>query len=293
MKLIIVGGVSGAGKSSALRTLADLGFYVVDNLPVPLLKEFIELAGATPKRYAKTALAPDIHDPAMLGQFLSLLQSIRALSTLRNQKPELLFLDADTPTILRRYSESRRPHPIFDQQKDKSLEDAVQRERSFLIAFKEIATRIIDTSQKTVHELRREVESFCTELLGEKRGFRVHVQSFGYKFGTPSDCDLIVDVRFLPNPHFQPELRPKCGLDVEVAQFVLEQPDTQVFLKQYGDLLGFLIPRYQHEGKAYLAIGVGCTGGRHRSVTLACAIAELLQKLGITVRLQHRDVERI
>lgn len=288
---IIISGVSGSGSSTALKAVADLGFYAIDNLPVALLKEFIELTSSDPKRYSKTVILPELKSPTSVGQFLSLREQIGV------KRFQFIFLDASTECLIKRYSESRRPHPIFNSSKDRSLTDAIQRERNFLIACKEIADFCLDTTTMTVHDLRRKITDFVGQSHDNDCQMRVNLVSFGFKYGIPLDCDLIVDVRFLPNPHFIPELRNKTGKDVEVSKFVLDNQVTNQFLDRYTDLLLFLLPKYLFEGKAYLNIGIGCTGGRHRSVTLAEELANrvLSQKdssLRAVISVDHRDITK-
>ncbi|MCL4132746.1 UNVERIFIED_CONTAM: hypothetical protein GTU68_034337 [Idotea baltica] len=208
-----------------------------------------------------------------------------------NHKTEVIFLDCETDIIIKRYSETRRPHPGFDAKRDKRLYDTVERERKRLAPIKELANMIIDTSELNAHELRRKVRTFTQGLPGsEKSSLRVNFTSFGFKYGLPKDCDLVVDVRFLKNPYFNSKLKHKTGLEKEVQDYVLEQKEAKEFLIKYLDLLNFLLPKYIAEGKAYLNIGIGCTGGKHRSVTLASELAASICIKTCEVSINNRDV---
>jgi len=267
--------------------LSDSGYYVVDNLPVPLLQNFLAFSRHSGARFKYTALLLDIDSQESRGQLLPLLKGEG--TSYPNLK--VVFLDADTPAIVRRYSETRRPHPGFDPSKDKTLEDTIQRERLRLQPIKEIADFVIDTSAFNVHSLKRELRGFLSSLDAQGgRSMRVNFLSFGFKKGAPIDCDLIVDVRFLRNPHFIESLRDKDGRDPEVRQYVFESSDATEFVTRYADLLRFLLPRYQFEGKAYINVGVGCTGGKHRSVAIAEALSQTVDTSEFLVSVKHRDI---
>jgi UPF0042 nucleotide-binding protein len=282
--LIIVTGMSGAGKSTAMDLLSDSGYYVVDNLPVPLLESFLTFSVQSGERFKHTALLLDVDSRESRVQLLPLLKD-------SPENLKVVFLDADTPAIVRRYSETRRPHPGFDPAKDRTLEDTIQRERLRLQPIKEIADLVLDTSTFNVHALKRELRGFLSTL-GTQGGrtMRVNFLSFGFKRGIPLDCDLIVDVRFLRNPHFIEELREKDGRDPPVKDYVFQSPEAQEFVERYADLLRFLLPKYQFEGKAYLNIGIGCTGGKHRSVAIAEALSGTIDPSGYLVSVKHRDL---
>ncbi len=285
--LIIVTGISGAGKSTAMDLLSDSGYYVVDNLPVPLLESFLAFSKLSGERFKQTALLLDIDSQESRAQLLPLLKE--GSETPSNLK--VVFLDADTPAIVRRYSETRRPHPGFDPSKDKTLEDTIQRERARLQPIKEIADLVLDTSAFNVHALKRELRAFLSTLLSQGgRTMRVNFLSFGFKRGIPLDCDLIVDVRFLRNPHFVEELREKDGRESQVKEYVFQSPDAQEFVERYAELLRFLLPKYQFEGKAYLNVGIGCTGGKHRSVAIAESLSSAVDPLKYLVSVKHRDI---
>jgi UPF0042 nucleotide-binding protein len=285
--LILVAGISGAGKSTAMHLLSDCGYAVVDNLPVPLLRHFLDFSNTATVRYRKTALLIDVDSE----------DSQRALQAVlgeRSQRPsnvQLIFLDAETKAVVRRYSETRRPHPGFDPITDSSLEDAVQRERNRLQTIKETADFIVDTSSYNVHVLKRELRQFLLTLgTVSTQSMRVNFVSFGFKRGLPLDCDLVVDVRFLRNPHFVDALREHTGQEQAVKDYVFESQDAAEFVKRYTDLLAFLLPRYQFEGKAYVNIGIGCTGGKHRSVAIAEALCQAMDQDKYLLSIKHRDI---
>lgn len=289
--LILLTGTSGSGKTTAINFISDLGFYTLANLPVPLLPSFLEFSKNNPDRFSRTAILLDIDSSASLEQLLSFInandsESVRIIRC---------FLDSSPETIIKRYSETRRPHPGFDATRDKTLQDTIQREKSRFLPFKDSAHFILDTSELSVHGLKREIRAFIDTVsaLGKQK-VRVNFLSFGFKYGIPLDCDLLVDVRFLPNPHFVKGLREKTGKDAEVSDFVLKFEEAQKFIEKYGEMLRFLIPKYVAEGKAYLNIGVGCTGGQHRSVAIAeelhKSISDSTSDCFLSVR--HRDVER-
>lgn len=285
--LVVVTGLSGAGKSSAMDLLEDCGYFGVDNLPVPLLNSFLELSRSAPERYARTALLLDVDSQDSRAQLLPLIGTAGS----RPSNLRVIFLDADTRSIVRRYSETRRPHPGFDPAKDKSLEETIQRERARLQPIKEAADLVLDTSSMNIHALKRELRDFLQNLgTVSARSMLVNFLSFGFKRGTPIDCDLIVDVRFLKNPHFIEDLREQDGRDQPVRDYVFSSPDAAEFVKRYAELLSFLLPKYQFEGKAYLNIGVGCTGGKHRSVAIAEALSKTIDPSRYLVSVKHRDI---
>lgn len=287
--LVLVAGVSGAGKSTAMHLLSDTGYYVVDNLPVPLLASFLKFSEGAGPRFRKTALLIDI-DSAENQQLLMPLLNVRA-STAPNVR--LIFLDAETSVVVRRYSETRRPHPAFDPEQDESIQDAIFREREKLQLIKERADLVLDTSDCTVHELKRRLREFLRTLGAPMSncGLRVNFLSFGFKYGVPIDCDLVADVRFLTNPHFVESLRTLTGRDEAVREYVFRSTDAGEFVNRYRDLLGFLLPRYQLEGKAYVNIGIGCTGGQHRSVAIAEALYAAMTNEPYLVSVRHRDIK--
>jgi UPF0042 nucleotide-binding protein len=280
MRLVVVTGVSGAGKSTALRALEDLGFYAVDNLPLPLVPQLIDLLASRPD-IDRIALGID----ARSGNFLAGMQSIFADLRKRGLTVEVLFLEASDDILLRRFSETRRRHPLSDT----DIRAGITAERQTLTALRQAASAVVDTGTLNVHVLRGLIQ----ERYGSGEGeLAVTLLSFGFKHGIPSEADIVLDVRFLPNPFFIPELKPYPGTDPRVASFVLGQPDAKAFLDRLAELSAFLLPRYRAEGKSYLTIAIGCTGGKHRSVALAGALAERLSSGGQPVRLWHRDVDK-
>jgi UPF0042 nucleotide-binding protein len=267
--------------------LADSGYFVVDNLPVPLLTSFLDFSAKDEGRFANTGLLLDIDTQENRAHILSILGPTNA----RTANLKVIFLDADTRSIVRRYSETRRPHPGFNPTKDKSLEDAIQRERARLQPIKESADLVLDTSAFNVHALKRELREFLQSLGAvSARNMRVNFLSFGFKRGVPLDCDLVADVRFLRNPHFVEELRERDGREAPVRDYVFESPDASEFVRRYADLLNFLLPKYQFEGKAYVNIGIGCTGGKHRSVAIAEALSNSINRAEYLVSVKHRDI---
>lgn len=287
--LVLVAGLSGAGKSTAMHLFADSGYFVVDNLPVPLLPNFLTFTKTAPERYSRTALLLDVDSRDSRVAFMEWLHQ----QTPRPHNLKVVFLAAENRVILKRYSETRRPHPGFDATRDKTLEDTIQREQARLQPIKETADIVIDTTHFNVHTLKRELREFLVTLgISADKQMRINFLSFGFKYGSPIDCDLIVDVRFLKNPYFEETLRDLTGLDTPVQKYVLGIPETSEFLGKYTDLLSFLIPRYQFEGKAYLNVGVGCTGGKHRSVALAEELAKRFKGDRYLVSAKHRDIAR-
>jgi UPF0042 nucleotide-binding protein len=280
-QLVVVTGLSGAGRSTALRVLEDLGFYCVDNLPPRLAPALLDLLANGDER-VPVGLGIDVRSGVFLegaGQTLDEL-------TEKGTRPEVLFLDASDEAVVRRFSETRRPHRLAA---DGDLLQAIRAERERLSGLRRRATRIIDTTHLTVHDLRRQLVEVVS---GRPDGIRLvtRIVSFGFKYGLPQDADLVFDLRFLANPHFVPELRPKTGLDAAVAAYVFAAPEAQELLHDLEGLLGKLLPRYAAEGKAYLTIAVGCTGGRHRSVAMAEALQKKLSNGPVVV--VHRDVGR-
>jgi RNase adapter protein RapZ len=281
VQLVVVTGLSGAGRTTALRVLEDLGFYCVDNLPPRLAPGLLELLEGG-NEGVPVGLGIDVRSGAFLEGAETALSELEA----RGFPPEVLFLDASDEALVRRFSETRRPHRLASQG---DVLGAIRLEREWLASLRRRATRVIDTTHLNVHDLRRQLVELVS---GRPDGIRLvtRVVSFGFKYGLPQDADLVFDLRFLPNPHFVPELRPHSGLDAPVRDYVLAAPEAQELLSDLSALLGKLLPRYAAEGKSYLTIGIGCTGGRHRSVAMAEALA--LQLTHGTVAVFHRDVER-
>jgi len=283
-QVVILTGVSGSGKSTALRALEDAGFYCVDNLPILFLEKLLELSGHTAGEVSRIALVVDARELRFLSDAPQVIQEVRQKGT----DVQVLFLEASDDSLVRRYSETRRRHPLAGE--GGTVPDGIAAERRALAELKAIADEVVDTTTLNVHELKRLVTRRFA--VGEGARLGVTIVSFGFRFGIPTHADMVLDVRFLPNPFFIPELKPHPGTDARVAGFVLGQPDAKAFLERLTEMLGFLLPRYRAEGKSYLTVAIGCTGGKHRSVALAGALAERLEAGGQPVRLWHRDVEK-
>lgn len=285
MEFLIITGLSGAGKSRAADVLEDLDYYCVDNMPVALLPRFAEFCAATRGRYEKVALVTDVREKEGFGELLTTLENLRAGEiTCR-----ILYMDADVPTLIRRYKESRRPHPLAE--KGGSVEQAIRREMELLAPVREQADFVVNTSCLTLGQLQsRLFELLCGE--GEKRELDLTVLSFGYKHGLPAEADLVFDARFLPNPFYVDELREKSGLDLPVKEYVFSFQQTRTFMEQLETMLEFLIPLYIEEGKTSLTVAVGCTGGRHRSVAIAAALNDHFLARGMTSVNVNRDIDK-
>lgn len=283
MKLLILTGMSGAGKSTAFKMLEDLGYFCVDNLPIPLLKSMIDLTDQPSVKEQKVVVGIDIRS----GEQLSLLQEV--LTELRDdgKKYNILFLDAEDEVLIKRYKETRRNHPLSGMER---IQAGIVKEREAIAFLKKQADYIIDTSHLLTRELKEELQRIFVAEENFQSLF-VTVMSFGFKYGIPSDADLVFDVRFLPNPYYVTELRPKTGNDIEIQQFVMAHKEAHEFIDKLDDMIQFLIPNYIKEGKNQLVIAIGCTGGKHRSVTLA---NQLYQRLvgndTIGLKIEHRDI---
>jgi UPF0042 nucleotide-binding protein len=282
MRILIISGLSGSGKSTAVRVLEDEGFFCIDNLPVTLFPTFIELVEKSRERVRDVVLVMDIRELDALRGYENVLQEIREAG----HKVEIIFFDASDEVLIRRYSETRRRHPVLD---GGSLPDGIRYERSQLAGLKSLATLVIDTSELNVHQLKEIVISRIKGI-GEASGMMVHLQSFGYRYGIPLESDIVMDVRFLPNPYFVPDLRDYSGLDPMVREFVLEKKETQGFIKRFQNLMEFLLPNYSKEGKSYLTISIGCTGGKHRSVVMAAEMYNYFKDKQLNLKLTHRDI---
>ncbi len=284
-RLIIVTGVSGSGRASAMRVLEDLGFYCVDNLPVALAPSVAMLAAGRDPALQGVALGVDSRERLFFPQWPRVFTELDAAGI----HPEVIFLDASDDVLARRYSESRRPHPMAAS--GATVAESIRRERLALAEMRERANRVIDTTTLTVHELR---EVVTAAVLGAGAGSRMSVSivSFGYKHGLPVGMDVVLDVRFIPNPFFVPELRPLTGLDPRVREYVMAQPESQRFIDEIGRLFDFLIPLYQREGKSYLTVGLGCTGGRHRSPVLARELMKRIESAGFESSVRDNDIAR-
>lgn len=278
-ELVIITGMSGSGKASVLKAFEDLGYYCVDNLPVRLIPRFAELVGQSAE-IARTALVVDVREGKQLEELPAIVKSVRRLIATK-----MIFLEASDAVLLRRYSETRRPHPLGT---DAPVKSSLTAERRHLQHIRSMADLVIDTSKFNVHELRAHI----TELFQKRETARkilVSCLSFGFKQGVPEDADLVFDVRFLPNPHFVAEFRPLTGRHPKVAKYIRSFPQTTEFIQRISELLIYLLPHYIHEGKSYLTIAFGCTGGQHRSVMIAEDVAKRLKQAGYRVNVVHRD----
>lgn len=284
--IVIITGLSGSGMSSAMNAFQDLGYFCVDNLPITILPTFARLIEASQDKggISRAALVIDIREGGFLADFPKQLDALRA----EGLNVFVLFLEASDEALHQRFSETRRPHPAH---KSHRLTEAIRRERSAMKPVRKLADQIIDTSDHTVHTLRSEVvERFSPDRQGAP--MRVQVLSFGHKYGSPANLELLFDVRHLPNPHFVPELRRLSGHDRRVVGFLKSQPEVEETIERFNDLLDYLLPLYKREGKAYVTVGIGCTGGRHRSVMIANALARKLRRTGFDAQAVHRDVRK-
>ena len=285
MEFLIIPGLSGAGKSRAADVLEDLDYYCVDNMPVALMPRFAELCIATGGRYEKVALVTDVRERDGFGELLRTLDELKNI----NCSSRILYMDSDTRTLIRRYKESRRPHPLAAP--GMSIEDAIKHEKELLAPIRERADYIVDSSSLTLGKLQNRLyDIFASD--GKKRGIDVTVMSFGYKYGLPMSADIVLDARFLPNPYYVDELRPMCGLDRPVRDYVFACQQTRDFMEQLEKMIDFLLPLYVEEGKLALTIAIGCTGGQHRSVALAAALNEHLSAQGVNSVNVNRDVDK-
>lgn len=284
MRFVIVSGMSGAGKSTTLKMLEDAGYFCVDNLPIKLLKPYARMAFDGETDMDRTAVGMDIRS----GSELEYMEDIFKDFEKAGYAYELLYLDASDDVLVRRYKETRRRHPLA---RDARVETGIALEREKTAFLKKKATYIIDTSTMLTRELRTEIDKiFVSEQ--QYRNIYITVLSFGFKYGIPTDSDLVFDVRFLPNPYYVPELKYKTGNDKDVQDYVCSNGDADTFISKTTDLLDFLIPRYRSEGKYQLVISVGCTGGKHRSVTIANAIYNVLKEQNYSVKIEHRDITK-
>jgi RNase adapter protein RapZ len=284
LEVVIVSGVSGSGKSTAIRVFEDLGYYCIDNLPLVLLRRFLELCEQSRENISRVVLGVDVRERQIFRGDATVFDELRRAG----YHLEILFFDASDEILVRRFNETRRPHPLAG---DAGPAAGIAKEREQLAGLRARADRIIDTTGMTVHDLRASLWSVYREP-SEGDALAVTIMSFGYKFGVPTDADMILDARFLANPYFVERLRDRSGLDPDVAGFVLDRAETESFLQRVGDLLDFTLPLFRREGKSYLTVGIGCTGGRHRSVALAESLAHRLEGKCERVRVRHRDMER-
>jgi UPF0042 nucleotide-binding protein len=282
-KLLLLTGLSGSGKTHVLRALEDAGWFCVDNLPTALVPSFAELLRNSPQ-LRRSALVVDVRGHGFVESFPASYRALRHAGV----PVSLVFLEADEATLLRRFSETRRPHPLAGT---RPAIEGIRAEREALAAVRKMADVILDTSRFTVHQLRDYVRERY-DVRAEKRGMVVSVLSFGYKHGLPPEADLVFDLRFLPNPNFVARLRAMTGEDAPVVRYLRRQPETAAYMRRVLSLVRFVLPRHQREGRSYLTIAVGCTGGRHRSVMAANALGAEVERLGYPVRVHHRDIRQ-
>ncbi len=282
-ELVLITGMSGSGKASVLKAFEDLGYYAVANLPVELIPRFAELVRES-SEIDRTALVVDVREGVKLGKLPAMLRSVR-----RIMPTTVIFLEASDEVLLRRFSETRRPHPLGTSEPVKA---SLKSERSRLAPIRKLSDLVLDTSKFNVHELRAHINQRFEREAGTDKNILVSCVSFGYKQGVPDDADLVFDVRFLPNPHFVPEFRPYTGRHPRVAKYIRSFPQTQEFINRISELLIYLLPHYVKEGKSYLTIAFGCTGGQHRSVMIAEDVFKRLKKAGYRVKVVHRDSPR-
>ncbi len=282
IRLVVITGLSGSGKSTALKAFEDIGFFCIDNLPATLLPRFLELQDQISREVIKIALVMDLRGKDFLTKFPKIFQEIKRKGYLA----EVLFLEAAEEVLIRRFSQTRRHHPLGDH---RLLSSTIRLERKKMAPIKRLATFCLETSQLNIHQLREEILRLFSKVAQPVK-MTMNLVSFGYKYGLPQEADIVMDVRFLPNPFFVPELKEMDGNQKPVIDYIMKWKETKVFIKDFFALISFLIPQYQKEGKSHLTIAVGCTGGRHRSVTLINALAEFLKKQKLLINIRHRDI---
>lgn len=285
LHIMIISGLSGSGKSTAMRTLEDSGYYCIDNMPATLIPTFIELCQHSTRGVSKVAIVVDIRGKEFLEDFQKRIQDLRK----KGHDVKIIFLESANDILIRRYSETRRSHPV-EKEQGLPLPEAVKKERGEMAFLREIADEVIDTSDLTVHQLR---DSIMERLMpSPTKRMKATLLSFGYSYGLPAEADIVMDVRLLPNPFFVRELRALTGKDKEVKDYVLKQEETATFLQRFSEMIQYLIPLYEKEGKSYLTIAVGCTGGKHRSVVITEQLAAMMGQQGKEITVRHRDIER-
>lgn len=286
MEFVIISGMSGAGKSRAATFMEDMGYFCVDNLPVPLIPKFAELGMAGSEEYDRVVLVTDVRAGALFDGLFQALDELEAMKC----PYRILFMDASDDVIIKRYKETRRSHPLAEE--SGSLEDAIARERSMLLPLRQRADHVVDTSVMSTAKLKGELRRLFAHGSQREEPMQVNVTSFGFKHGLLREADLVFDVRFLPNPFYVAELRHRTGLDAEVRDHVFQGGQAEEFLKRLEHLLDYLLPRYVEEGKTALVVAVGCTGGHHRSVAIAHELAQFITRKGFAVTENHRDLGR-
>ena len=284
LSIVVVTGLSGSGKSVAIHALEDNGFFCIDNLPVLLIPKFIDLCQGAQEGIKRIALGIDLRGGQFLQSWPEVLAGIRAAG----HWVEVVFLDASDELLLRRFNETRRPHPLAP---DGTVQEGISRERSALEGMRALADRVVDTTHLNVHELKKVMELYYSQISSQRK-MALFLTSFGYKYGIPQDIDMILDVRFLPNPFFVSELRTKSGLEAEVQGFVQKREETTMFLDRLCPLLEFTLPQYEREGKSSLTLALGCTGGKHRSVALVEELKRRLDSGRFRIHVRHRDIDK-
>lgn len=282
IRLVVITGLSGSGKSTALKAFEDIGFFCIDNLPATLLPRFLELRDDISREVIKIALVMDLRGKDFLTIFPKIFQELKK----KGYVIEVLFLEAEEEVLIRRFSQTRRHHPLGDH---RTLSGTIRLERKKMAPIKRLATYCLETSQLNVHQLREEILRLFSKVAKPPK-MTVNLLSFGYKYGIPNEADIVMDVRFLPNPFFVSDLKELDGNQKVVIDYIMRWKETKAFLKHFQALIAFLIPQYQQEGKSQLTIAVGCTGGKHRSVTITNALTEFLKKQKLLINIRHRDI---
>jgi len=285
INFVIITGLSGAGKTKTVGVMEDLGYYCIDNIPPTLINDFIRIAQSTEGKINKICAVIDIRSKDFLQQFP---QIVKELKNREDINLKIIFLEASAETLVKRFSETRRKHP-FDESVSVTLEAKIKEEMNCLAPIKEMADIVIDTTHFKVQDLKKRIIDILT--LPEEKALHIMIITFGYKYGVPLQSDIVTDVRFIPNPYYEEELTNKSGLDKEIQDFVMSFPETREFVQKFMDFLLFLIPYYIREGKSYLTISLGCTGGHHRSVAIGEIIANMLKERGFVVAIEHRDLK--
>ena len=279
---MVITGLSGSGKSTALKAFEDIGFFCIDNLPSTLLPRFLELRDEISREVIKIALVMDLRGKDFLVKFPKVFQDLKK----KGYPIEVLYLESEEEALIRRFSQTRRQHPLGDR---RTLSGTIRLERKKMEPIKRLATYCLETSQLNVHQLREEILRLFSKI-AQPAKMTINLLSFGYKYGLPSEADIVMDVRFLPNPFFVSELKEMDGNQKPVVEFIMKRKETKLFLKEFYTLIAFLIPQYQKEGKSQLTIAIGCTGGKHRSVAVINALSEFLRKQQLLVNIRHRDI---